>query len=204
MSFEELPNELSVQILEYVPNVCSLQLVSKQFNNVISDIEQRVFKNPDKYIEQLSPSVYFLLKDNKYYKLIWNKAIIKGHLDLIIMLDELGYKFNVNISMKNAAFRGHKNLVEFFIGKGADDYNGAIGYAAKGGHKDLIEFFIEKGANDWNRGMTNAARRGHTDLVTFFIEKGANDWNWGLQNAIMGDYEELVDFFRGKGVRFEI
>jgi hypothetical protein len=25
--------------------------------------------------------------------------------------------------------------------------------AAKGGHKELVDFFIEKGANNWNWGM---------------------------------------------------
>ena len=32
--------------------------------------------------------------------------------------------------------------------------------ATKGGHKDLVELFIEKGANNWNWGMISAAKCG--------------------------------------------
>jgi len=50
-------------------------------------------------------------------------------------------------------------------------------YAVKEGHRDLIDFCILKGADDWNGGMHGAAERGHRDLVEFFISKGADDWN---------------------------
>ncbi len=43
--------------------------------------------------------------------------------------------------------------------------------AAEGGHKDLVEFFIEKGAKDWNQGMLDAREGGHIDLVEFFRKK---------------------------------
>ena len=49
--------------------------------------------------------------------------------------------------------------------------------SVQGGHKDLVEYFISKGANDWNWGMDRAAQGGHKDLVEFFISKGANNWN---------------------------
>jgi len=49
--------------------------------------------------------------------------------------------------------------------------------AVKGGHKELVYFFIEKGACDWNRGMRAAATRGDKELVDFFIAKGADNWN---------------------------
>src|SRR3989344_4264525 len=52
--------------------------------------------------------------------------------------------------------------------------------AAKGGHKELVEFFIQKGANDWNWGMRCAAEGGHKELVDLFVKNGANEWNDGL------------------------
>ena len=58
--------------------------------------------------------------------------------------------------------------------------NQAMLNAAEGGDKDLIDFFISKGADNWwDYGMIYAALGGHKDLVDFFISKGANDWNWG-------------------------
>ena len=47
-------------------------------------------------------------------------------------------------------------------------------YATDGGHKDLVEFFVEKGADDWDWAMEHAIRKGHEDLQKFFIKKGAN------------------------------
>ena len=76
--------------------------------------------------------------------------------------------------------------------------NDAMAMGAKGGHKELVEFFIEKGADEWNEGMEYAARGGHKDLVDFFISKGATDWNWGMNNAAKGGHKELVDFFKNK------
>lgn len=43
--------------------------------------------------------------------------------------------------------------------------------AARGGHKDLVEFFISKGANNWDWGMLEADKGGHKDLIKFFRQK---------------------------------
>ena len=49
--------------------------------------------------------------------------------------------------------------------------NKALEKVAEKGRTDLVEFFIEKGANDWNKGMEVAARGGHKELVDFFKKK---------------------------------
>ena len=41
----------------------------------------------------------------------------------------------------------------------------------EGGHKDLVEYFISKGANDWNMGVRYAAHGDHKDLVEYFQQK---------------------------------
>jgi hypothetical protein len=66
----------------------------------------------------------------------------------------------------------------------------------EGGHKELVDFFIEKGANDWDDGMYGAAEGGHKELVDFFIQKGADWWNGGMYGAAKGGHKELVDFFK--------
>jgi ankyrin repeat protein len=40
--------------------------------------------------------------------------------------------------------------------------------AARSGHLDLVEFFIGKGANDLDTGMYIAALNGHRHIVEFF------------------------------------
>jgi hypothetical protein len=61
--------------------------------------------------------------------------------------------------------------------------------AAYGGYKELVDFLISKGANDWNLGMASAAHGGHKDLVDFFIKKGAGDLNWGCMLQQKEDIE---------------
>jgi len=65
-------------------------------------------------------------------------------------------------------FRSHINLpVEE---RRVDVWKLMLG-AAEGGHRDLVDFFISKGANDWNLAMYYAALGGHRDLVDFFKRK---------------------------------
>ncbi len=85
--------------------------------------------------------------------------------------------------------------VDFFIEKGADNWNRGMGGAARGGQRDLVDFFIEKGANYWDGGMAGAAHGGHRDLVDFFIVKGADDWKLGM---LLGATKDLVEFFKQK------
>ena len=78
------------------------------------------------------------------------------------------------------------------------DIHSGMYCAAFEGHKDLVDFFISKGANDWDWGMFSAAEGGHKDLVDFFISKGANSWNWAMHSAALGGHKDLVDFFKQK------
>ena len=78
---------------------------------------------------------------------------------------------NVNYGMRGAAEGGHKELIDLFIKKGANDWNTGMWYAAEGSHKELVDLFIKRGANDWNNGMYGAAQGGHKELVQFFIKK---------------------------------
>ena len=79
-----------------------------------------------------------------------------------------------------------------------DDMDTAMRNAARGGHQELVDFFISKGANDWNYGMYGAAQGGHKDLVIFFISKGAYNWHSGMRKAAKGGHQDLVDFFQQK------
>ena len=204
-SIEDLPYEILVEILKTVPGAEYMYEISKQFNDIVREVEYQVSLNPDKYIDKLSPPVSFLLKDKKYHKAIWDKAILEGNLYLITRLDKLGYKFSPNIMLQRSAERGHKVLVDFFIEKGASNWQFGLSGSAKGGHEDLIDFFIKKGANDWNLAMQYAAEGGHKNslaVIEFFINKGANDWNDGMVAAAKGGHKyslEIIEFFIEKG-----
>jgi len=122
-------------------------------------------------------------------------AAKKGNRDLV---DYFIFKgaHNWNRALKSAAEGGHRDLVVFFIEKGADRIEdfGLVG-ATLGGHFDLVKYFIFKGAHNWNRALEAAAEGGHRHLVDFFIKKGANQWISAAQGAAEGGHGDLVKFF---------
>ena len=68
-----------------------------------------------------------------------------------------------------------------------DDTNGmniAMRGAARGGHKDLAEFLISKGANDWNRNLYAACDCGNKELVELMISKGADRCEYCSKNVL--------------------
>jgi hypothetical protein len=76
--------------------------------------------------------------------------------------------------------------------------NWCLYYASRGGHRDLVDLFIAKGANNWNWALGGASEGGHRDLVDLFIAKGANDFAWALQAASLGGHQDLIEFFKAK------
>ena len=129
---------------------------------------------------------------------------------------------------KSVAVLGNKYLFDHFIALGVTAWNDGLKGACIGGHKDLVQFFIEKGAvltlemcnmgleraikqNDMdlimffmgksspNHGLLEATKIADKNLVLFFIEKGANNFNFALQIAISNGHQELIDFFISKG-----
>ena len=49
--------------------------------------------------------------------------------------------------------------------------------AAEGGHKDLVDFFISQGANNWKLGLSYAKKSGNPEIIKFFEEKLKNKTN---------------------------
>ncbi len=46
--------------------------------------------------------------------------------------------------------------------------------AAQGNHKDLVDFFISKGANNWDKSLVESVKHNQKDMIDFFISKNAN------------------------------
>jgi len=131
------------------------------------------------------------------YGIAMNLAAYDDNKDLIDFFIYKGVD-NWNLGMEGAAQRGNRDLVDYFISRGADDWDWGLFKAAEGGHRDLVDFFITKGADEWDTAMYYAALGGHRDLVDYFISKGADNWQQGFQGAKSGGHKELIDFFLKK------
>jgi ankyrin repeat protein len=129
---------------------------------------------------------------NMYFGMTW--AAEHNHLHLVQFFIDKGAD-NWNEALTAAAYSGNLQLAQLFIDKGANDWDDALAYAAEGGHLHLVQFFIDKGADDWNCAIVHAAIGGCLPLVRLFIDKGADDWNSALQCATLGRHLHLVQFF---------
>ena len=69
--------------------------------------------------------------------------------------------------------------------------------AAKGGNKELIKFFIDRGANRWNMGLQGAVAGNHRELIDYFISLGADDYDSALYEAAKKGNMELIEYFMG-------
>ena len=103
--------------------------------------------------------------------------------------------------LKQRSWKDFSLLLIKYIDLSYGHYEEAMYYAAEGGHRDLVDFFISKGANNWNMAMYYAAERGHRDLVDFFISKGANSLKLAMDYAEKAGHRDLVDFLISKGAK---
>jgi ankyrin repeat protein len=96
------------------------------------------------------------------------------------------YFRNTNTPLHYAADRGHKDIVELLIAKGADinaknnDGQTPLHYAVEKGHNDIAELFIADGADinaKNNEGQTLvdiAVNQNRSEVVKLLVAKGAN------------------------------
>lgn len=70
---------------------------------------------------------------------------------------------------------------------------GLIG-ASIGGHRDLIDFFIDKGAENFNSALIGSIAGKNLDIVKFLISKGANNLGEALQEAINENNDEIINY----------
>ena len=62
-------------------------------------------------------------------------------------------KFGKHFKSPNRTWKDFYLKVVYYFDKNEDDLNDAMGNAARGGHMDIVNFFINKGATNWNWGM---------------------------------------------------
>ena len=119
-------------------------------------------------------------------------------------------------------------MINFLIGKGADDLNRALYEAAKaknfplvkeiasllknqnvlwndvllaasrGGSKEIIDYALNHGADYLNMALLEAARGGHINILEYLISKGAGDYIWALVEAISGENIPTIQWLEQK------
>ncbi len=101
------------------------------------------------------------------------------YFELSIIIDTLSIP-QLNIGLFYACRRGHKNIVELLLNKGANDFDSGLVNACYSGNREIIDLMLSKGADDFNDGLSYACEGGHIDVVKLMIDKGATDFTRGL------------------------
>ncbi len=111
-----------------------------------------------------------------------------NHYRVILIKD---YRFN------------HKDIVEYLISKGADDFDFGLANACYGGQIEIVEFMISKGANNFDNGLFNACINGYKDIAELMISKGANSFHDGLWCACCYGHKEIGLLMIEKGANID-
>jgi ankyrin repeat protein len=108
----------------------------------------------------------------------------------------------INEGLQGACHGGHKNLVDFLISKGANDWGRGLYGACQGGHRELVELMISKGASSWDWGLGGACEGGHRELIDLMISKGSNDLNTGLWHAHHYGHIDICELMISRGTKY--
>jgi len=102
-----------------------------------------------------------------------------------------------------------KNLVDYFLLKGANNLNEALYCSVLGNQIDLAKFFINLGADSWKSNKSGGAflaavRNGDNNLINFIMDLMISnnitpDWNVGMHIAAQTRNKEAIDFFIEQG-----
>lgn len=108
-------------------------------------------------------------------------------------------KEELNQAVYEAARGGQQEYVDFFLAKGADEYEALKG-AVRGGHLDAVKYLLTKIYASIV--LTLAARGGHPSLVKYLVENGYNKkvyLNIALEDAARGGHEEVIEYLLEQG-----
>lgn len=114
-----------------------------------------------------------------------------GNLDIIHLWIE--HEVDLNIGLQGACNGGHRDIIEYMIQKGANDFNCGLLYGTcSGGHLDIAEYMIELGASEFDYGLEGACESGHLDLAEYMIQKGANKFEDALSIALQNRHPRVI------------
>ncbi|EFA81281.1 hypothetical protein PPL_05260 [Heterostelium album PN500] len=117
-------------------------------------------------------TVQFLLEMKVIPNLAAEYAADKGHLDILISLDQFNHLPTTSVALDNAATRGHMEIVRFLHSRQAKCTTNAINYAAYNGHYQVVHFLLENRSEGCTQeAMDLSSMDGHLDIVKLLHER---------------------------------
>lgn len=104
-------------------------------------------------------------------------AAFAGQLEMVKYLISRGAKIQLNkstppsVPMVEAAYKGHQQVVDYFIEELNQDPEIALSAAASAGQIKLMEHLILKGAKDFETAIQSAAQNGQFNALQILVKK---------------------------------
>ena len=150
-----------------------------------------------------SYSIFFNICRKSYFwqqKALYDFGISAQAFNLLPGNNKARYEYLLSIDPNNGLFYsadvGNLELVNYFINRGARNYNLAARTAAKQGHIKIVNQMLQLGANDYNGVMITAAARGHRDIVDQMLQRGATDYYKALFWANEKGHQDIANLIR--------
>lgn len=137
----------------------------------------------------------------KNYNGLMKTAAVEGHKNIVEWMIELGADSFLEAA-SYAACGNHKDLVIYILGHitGEIDWNILVKDVGSFGHKDMLEWLIEQGADDYQTILIDAVKEGLLDIVKWVVvELGVNDFQKPLLNAGIFDRIEVINYLVEQG-----
>jgi len=104
-------------------------------------------------------------------------------------------KFKYNICC-NAIRYEQYILINYLIHLDLTFCNGGLQLCAALNYRKMMDYFILKGANDWNSAMINAVENNHKEIMQYMIFMGAKNFREAILIATKNKYYETIFFLR--------
>jgi len=135
-----------------------------------------------------------------YFGSTLRDAARSGNEELVtLILDHHICGTELSMGLKGACRRGHRNIVDLLIKRGANDWDQGLYGACRGGQLDLAYLMLRKGAKDVNLGMNGACSGGHEGLGLLMIHHGADQWDRGFNCACAHGHLKLAEWMVARG-----
>ena len=137
-------------------------------------------------------------------------------------VQEVSNKGRYDNALQAAAFRGHENIVQLLLDRGADvnaqggEYGAVLQAVAYHGNKYIVQLLLDRGVDvnakggGYGTALQVAAFEGHESIVQFSFDRGADvnakggGFGSALQAAIARDKPKLRRYFSRRGAEWEM
>lgn len=177
-----------------------------KIGTILSRIEVKAGKRGD-----LDIIKFLLEKLPRSAEYIIGGAVDGGHLDVAKFFFEEFLPRNPrkrrelgSVVLYRAALEGQKEILNYAIKNGANEWGSGLSGAASAGNLGLVKFFMKKQIKptDLEDAIANASRRGRKEIVKYLIKSGVSSQRAierGLLGATSGGHLDLAVFFLKHG-----